>query len=436
MPQKKDIWNRIRSDLEVDLSQSDFNRWFLNTDLVEFAAGRAVIKVPNKFVGAWLKDKHLHRIQEAFSATTGLSPEIRFVAAQDTASHGRAEKPAPTGRLNKNRELNASGTFEAFLTGSSNRFAYSCSVEVSTNPASFYNPLYIYGNQGVGKTHLLHAIANASFRERPRAKAMYMSEPQQFFRLLPQLSRQVGSAAENAKVAPAFVLVDAFDVSGHSAGMQQKAASTIDILCNSGTQIVLAARRSPPQMTALLPRLRSRLQWGVIAEIQPPEEPLKTAFLQARATQNGVKIPRDVLFFLAKSTDSMKNLAQIVVRLTAYCSLSGRREIELSTAKSLIHQQEPKTISVEEIQKVVAMHFDITVQELLSNNKKRMFSYPRQIAMYMARTMTDLSLEEIAAAFRKKDHSTVLYALNRIEKEKDLNKDIHSDIHGIQAIFM
>jgi len=432
MSKKKDIWNQIRKNLKSKLTKSQFETWFSQATLKKFEPDLAIIEVPNKFVANWLTDKHLIEIKKSFRKITKHSPSIHF--SYDHPSGPRRGAKAEGGLTSDfflTHRLNPTMTFDRFVPGECNQFACSSARKVAEASDGQYNPLYIYCGSGLGKTHLLNAIGNHRLRKEPESRIRYLSAD--------TFTSDFTYAIKNDKLhefreeycSLDLLLFDDTHLLAHREKTQEEFLSIFNSLYGANKQLVLTADRPPNLLKNMNPLLKSRLGWGILAEVADPDQNTKIRILKKRAEEDKIPIPDDVIFFLANSNSDLKSLIQNIVRLESYASLNNS-PISISMVTSLVRNKRKSEISVEDIKSTTAAYFNILVGDMTSKKKKRMYSYPRQLGMYLARKHTALSLKQIGDAFGHKDHSTVVYAIRRIEKYKDKEKSILDDLTKIE----
>ena len=437
MPKKKELWAQIISHLESQISRSEFETWFSHTALKQLNPDLAEIEVTNKFVATWLNNNYITQIKRAFKSNLNLSPEIQFTYTQPSNRQDKniSEHKSPQiSTIKLHHQLNPLWTFGSFITSKTNRFASTSALDVANNPARDYNPLFIFAKLSFGKTHLLNAIGNHFLSNNPTAKVRYV--------FANQFSSNFSLASRNRKITEFrkyyknldLLLLDDIHMLAGREKSQQELITILNLLCESRKQVVVAGNSPPSQIYTLLAHLRSRLEGGLLAEIHSPDQQIKIKIIQKKAKEKKLQLPDDVAFFLANTTSDLKTVMQYMVSLETYTSLY-QREIDISTVKSIIKKRLFLKISLNEIQKHTAEYFSISLSDLISNRKKRKFSYPRQVAMYLCRNLTDFSFKEIGKAFGNKDHSTVIYALKRVEKEKEIKKEVFNDINKLQRFF-
>jgi chromosomal replication initiator protein len=415
------------------ISQPDVKIWFSGTRLRRLDPELAVIEVPNKFVADWLGERYLPQIQDSFKKHFHVQPQIRFTFSQAENHDLDPFVPRDESRIPAHERPDRLLTFADFVRGRNNEFAYFSARAAAEKPADLYNPLYFYANLSVGKTHLLHAIGNHILYSQPEAKVSYLTAN--------QFSSRVAKARRNQRVAQFrkdyneldVFLLDDIHVFTSRPSAQDELVSLFNHFYQSGKQMVLAAKQHPNQIENLSGQLRSRLQWGLLTEIKAPDQETKMALLKEKAKNHNLRIPDDVLFFVANSSNDIKTLNNYLVSLQTYISLY-QREVDMSIVKSIIHDRNHLNLTVNNIQKLTAGHFNIPLSALVSAKKTRRFSYPRQVAMYLCRELLSLSYKEIGRQFCNKDHSTVIYSVKRIAKEKTLNRKVLDDIHKLHKL--
>lgn len=437
MPQKKDVWNHITRNLKSKLTTSEYNTWFAHTSLEKLDNNVAIISVPNKFVATWLHDKYLTEMKKIFKKTLKESPHIHFTFKnQPTTQELPKSHQIPPSDLYRNlrNSLNRSMTFNRFTTGDSNRLACSSAFEVANRPASHYNPLYLFCNLSLGKTHLLHAIGNHVLNKDPLCRTGYLSP--EILRSDFTYSRKHNKFFEFKEKYHNLdlILFDDIHLLANRQRMQEEFLSIFNSLYGEKKQIVIAGDRPPNRLKNINSQLRSRLGWGLLVQIQEPDQKTKIDIINKKVKEDDIDMPDDIVSFLAKSNSDMKTLMKNIIRLETYISLNNG-DINITIVKSLIQDKNNKShMEIDDIQSLTAGYFNITVSELISNKKKRVYSYPRHVAMYLSRKYTNLSFQEIGYSFGQKDHSTVIYALRRIEKLRKQGKETKDVLTKIERL--
>jgi chromosomal replication initiator protein len=433
MTKKKEIWNRVKKSLRTSLSDADFMTWFPQANLVKIDPEQAVIEVPNKFIATWLRDKYSAKIQSSFRESVNLIPAIHFTYPTSQKSNKSRYVSSQNG-LSMSNMLIEFLTFSHFIVSNCNRFAYYSASEVADNPGVHYNPLYLFGNPGVGKTHLLHAVGNKIVHYNPLARIKYLSADK--FCSDFDNSREYGKIDRfRAKFNILdCLLLDDVQILGEHIKPQEELVMLLDAYHKSKTQIVMASTLSPSQIRNIKPTLKSRMEGGLLAEIELPDEHTKREFTTRKLKEEGLSIPEDVLFFISNSTNDLNMLDQHISNIFDHSSLLKKGEVDLSLVKSIVKKEQKDSVDIHEIQRTTARYFNISLSNLISNEKRRDFSYPRQIAMYLSRKLIDLSYKDIGKDFGNKDHSTIIYAIKRIEEQKIKNKKVLNHLEDLTSL--
>jgi len=411
----------VISFLENRISKSEIRTWFAGTSLINLDSKSATIEVSNKFVANWLRENYAEDIQLGFNSYLNAQPEIQFVYPPVAPGNRR---PVSTPHSVVTREslsgLNKSLTFDNFVKGTTNHFALQAALGVVNGTGAHYNPLYIYGESSAGKTHLLNAIGNGLRSNQLSETVQYLTADRFTTRISYALKRQtLDQFRSELKHVSLFLFDDVHQLSGRMR-TQTELTALFNRFYEAGTQIVFAGKLPPNRIPKLSDAIRSRLSWGVITEIAMPKPDTKLEIIQKKMDEEGISIPDDAAFYLASITTDMKSLMQSLTRLETYSSIH-QKPINIALVKRVINEEKALSsqISVRKIQEITARFFDISLADLLSNSRKRRYSHPRQLAMYLCRQLTDLSFKEIGKAFHNKDHSTVIYAVKHITEGMD-----------------
>ena len=437
---KNYMWDQIKSDFKSGIPKPEFDTWLSQASLKEIGQDHAIIEVPNKFVARWVQDNYLDQIQKVFRKNLKTLPKIRFTftTASDKPSNKKdlPKKKAPmSSGTSVFQGLKPLSTFSSFVTADSNRLAYSSALEVAEGPSNNYNPLYIFSELSLGKTHLLNAIGNLVIKNDPFVNVMYLSTDRFVRDFLSQDNATPADHFWERGGSPDFLLIDDLHLICEYKRPQEEFLALCSAFLKSDKQLAIAATYPPSKIPNLLPQLRSRLEWGLITEIRAPSQKTKMKIIKKSAKQKELVLSDNVVFFLASATDNLKTLIKYLVELKAYAS-PYKRPVDISVVDSLIKKKyDPVSdIDLRHIQRVTAKYFNIALSDLLSNKKEKSYSYPRQVAVYLSKKLTSYSLKEIGNAFGNKHHSTVIYAVKRVEKAKSQNKVILNDINIIQIL--
>jgi chromosomal replication initiator protein len=419
MPEKEALWNHITERLGSKLRRSEHSLWFTRARIRSLDQEEVVIEVPNRFFQFWLEEKYLDHLREALDETLHFTPDIRFIYPRSPAGENAASSGVPDSTTRPMPAfLERSLTFETFVVGKYNKFGYLASLEAAGGRSPAYNPLFLFGKASNGKSHLLHAIAHHRLEGNPLSKTKYMSVEALSAEFFHSLREKALDDFRRLYGELDLFLIDDVHLLGGKHRLQEELVGLFDTLHERGKWIAMAGKRPPSLIAGLIDPLKSRFQWGILTEIEVPDQETKLKVIQKEASRQGVDIPDDVVLFLANGTDNMKVLHQSIIRICGYSSLSGQR-IDIFTAKAILKGRRSQRPDAEEIQKVTARYFDLSVQDLISGEKSRKICYPRQIAMYLCRELTGLSYKGIGELFGSKNHSTVIYGTRRIQSEKD-----------------
>lgn len=404
-----------------------------------------ILEVPSEFHRNEIKTRYITMIREIISALTDDALNIELKVAENNRQETdtlekivSTEESSPVEQPKTNSfitRLNAKYTFDSFVCGSSNEFAHAASLAVAENPAEKYNPLFIYGGTGLGKTHLMVAIGNQILHENPDAKICYYTS-ETFMNEMVNCIRHRKMEDFRLKLRKAdILLIDDIQFMANKEATQEEFFHTFNALYESHRQIVVTSDKFPKEIPGLEERLRSRFEWGLIADIQPPNTETKIAILKKKAELNGIELPDDVALLIGSSSASnIRELEGMLVRIGAFASLTKNR-INLTMAREILKDiivEKSKEITIELIQKTVADHFKLKTADLKSEKRLKTFVIPRQLAIYLCRELTKASFPEIGEKFGGKDHSTVIYSVNKINKTLEQDSDIFAAYEQIK----
>jgi len=448
----ENIWLEAQANLKQVLTEQTYNTWIDPLKFLGATNDTIVLEVPSSFFQKWITDKYLAMIKEAVMAVNAKSYHFEFHVAEakpEAAPEAKPEKEAKSREKEKEKDkekdkdkkaefvpnLNPKYTFESFVCGPSNQFAYAASQAVANKPATNYNPLFIYGGVGLGKTHLVNAIGNQILANNPRAKICYYSSEKFMNEMINSLRYKKMDEFRNKFRKMDLLLIDDIQFMAGKEATQEEFFHTFNALYESHKQIVVTSDKFPKDIPGLEERLRSRFEWGLIADIQPPGVETKVAILKKKSDMHAVNLPDDVALFLAEgATSNIRELEGMLIRLEAFASLTGQ-EITLSMAREVMKDiivEKTRDITVEMIQKTVADHFRIKVSELKSDKRIKTLVVPRQIAIFICRELTKASYPEIGEKFGGKDHSTIIHSVKKIEKQMAADADFKGTVEDIK----
>jgi chromosomal replication initiator protein len=432
------LWHETLAHLEQNLNPQHFSTWIKPLRFVSVEKDVILLEVPNRFVRDWVRDHYMQLIQETVSGIGAVAYKIKLeigcgskekeTVVQDIENTPQIPSSLEPARENQKRESNGTGNlnnkyvFDEFVAGSSNQFAYAAAMAVANNPATTYNPLFIYGGVGLGKTHLVNAIGNAIIKKNPGMRVCYYTSEKFMNELINSLRYAKMDEFRNKFRSMDVLLIDDVQFIAGKERTQEEFFHTFNALYESHKQIVVTSDKFPKEIPGLEERLRSRFEWGLIADIQPPDVETKQAILKMKAEQNGIELPEDVTLFLATSVSSnVRELEGFLIRIGAYASLTST-PVSLAMAREILKDilvEKNREITVEENQKNVASNFGIKVADIKSPKRLKTLVLPRQIAMYLTRQLTTSTYPEICERFGGKDHSTIIHAIKKIEKQMD-----------------
>ena len=426
------VWNRCVRDLQAELPEQQFNTWIRPLQAVE-DGGVLKLLAPNRFVVEWLNQHYMSRIEELVeSVETGTEVVVEVGSRQATIrpTISQVIQPTKAAAAPIVSRLNPDFIFDNFVEGKSNQLARAAAIQVSVNPGQSYNPLFIYGGVGLGKTHLMQAIGNATLKSNPAARVSYVHSERFVGDMVKGLQHNTISEFKKTYRTLDALLIDDIQFFAGKERSQEEFFHTFNALLEGQRQIVLTCDRYPKEVNGLEERLKSRFGWGLTVSIEPPELETSVAILKAKAVTEGAELPDEVAFFIAKRIRSnVRELEGALRRVIANSTFTGR-PISLVFAKEALRDLlavQDRLVSVENIQKTVADYFKIRVAELLSKRRSRSVARPRQIAMALAKELTNHSLPEIGDAFGGRDHTTVLHACRRIASLREIEKRVDED---------
>jgi len=438
------IWQKTLDKLELSLNPQHFATWIKPIVFVQPEADVIELQVPNRFFLDWIRENYYRLIKETISDIGKTEYNINFKIAAQSAEEKKqvvSEKKvkeeiiAPPVNRNKLININPKYNFSEFVTGSSNQFAYAAAMAVANNPATTYNPLFIYGGVGLGKTHLINAIGNEIQKNNSQMAICYYTSEKFMNELINSLRYNKMDEFRNKFRTMDVLLIDDIQFIAGKERTQEEFFHTFNSLYESHKQIVVTSDKFPKEIPGLEERLRSRFEWGLIADIQAPDVETKQAILKMKAEQNGIDLPEDVALFLANSVSSnVRELEGYLIRIGAYASLTST-PISLDMAKDILKDilvEKNKKISTEQIQKMVATYFNIKTSDLKSAKRHKALVMARQIAMYLTRQLTSHSYPDIGDQFGGKDHSTIIHAIRKIERLLEEDMQLRSTINNLK----
>ncbi len=437
-----EIWSDVLEVLKEDVNKVSFNTWYEPLKIIAYQNNTVYLEATNEFFRYMLKQRHHALLKNAFEYILKKEIELIFTIPGESMSQNKKNSKASLDEessedlILSNRKLNAKYKFDNFIIGNSNRFAHAASLAVAEAPAITYNPLFLYGGVGLGKTHLMHAIGHYILDCNPDAKVLYVTSEKFTNDLINSIKNGTNDAFRNKYREIDVLLVDDIQFIAGKESTQEEFFHTFNTLHESNKQIIISSDNPPSEIPTLEDRLRSRFEWGLIADIQPPDFETRIAILRKKAETENYQVPDDVINYIAQNIQSnIRKLEGALIRIFAYSSLYNKEvDVELAqeALKNLISSN--KKVSIKDVQEAVSNFYNISVNELKSKTKSKNIAYPRQIAMYISRKLTETSLPQIGEAFGGRDHSTVLHAFHKINNEIENSSELKKSIDDIIAM--
>jgi chromosomal replication initiator protein len=449
------LWETVKCDFKSLFPEDVFQMWFEPVVCLETSADAITLGVPNDFAAIWIHDNYLDLITQRLRLTAGRTVSVNLQktdsAPRGMGSHrsSEASTPATRSRAAASRRapradergpapgtLNIRNTFETFVVGANNQMAHAAALAVAQAPAQAYNPLFIYGDTGLGKTHLMHAIGHAILRNNPDARVAYLST-EKFTNDFIQALQENGMVKFRQKYRNADVmLLDDVQFLAGKERIQEEFFHTFNDLFESGKQIVLSSDRRASEIQKLEARLVSRFEWGLPADIQAPDLETRIAILRTKAANLKCPLPEPIIMFIAQNiTKNIRKLEGAMIKVASYSALSNK-PLDLATTERLLHdmlvEQAQSILTIETIQKRVADHFQIRHSDMTSKRRPNNIAIPRQAAMYLARTLTKHSLQEIGDAFGGRDHGTVIHACKAVDNMMEQDASMRGSIEFLK----
>jgi chromosomal replication initiator protein len=436
------LWQQCLVRLENELPEQQFNTWIRPLHAVENGEDLQLL-APNQFVLDWVRKHHFKTISQTLhdlgpGADTHLKLEIgsskKVLLPKSPVTSGQPGSVTKAAQAAHKSNLNPAFTFDSFVSGKSNQLARAASMQVGENPGGAYNPLFIYGGVGLGKTHLMHAVGNLIVANKPDARVVYLHSERFVADMVKALQHNAINEFKNYYRTADALLIDDIQFFAKKERSQEEFFHTFNALLEGQQQVILTCDRYPKEVDGLEDRLKSRFGWGLTAAIEPAELETRVAILMIKASQSGIELPSDVAFFIAQHIQSnIRELEGALRRVAASARFTGQPiniELAREALRDLLALQD-KLVTISNIQKVVAEYYKIRVADLLSPRRSRSITRPRQIAMALAKQLTTHSLPEIGDAFGGRDHTTVLHATRKVVELRDSDSRINEDFNNL-----
>ncbi len=440
------IWGAAQEQLRAMLSADIHNLWFAPIRVHGMVEGQLVLEVADDFCEVWLTENYLSIIEEVLAQVAGHPVEVKFKVCLSPAPAGGSAAPASTkGRVEEisrkpavihEQVCNPKSTFETFVVGANNNFSYGAALAVARDPGKVYNPLFLFGGVGLGKTHLLHAIGNYVAGARKGARIAYVSSERFTNEYIDGIQNNTLPKFRKRYRQMDVLLIDDIQFLAGKEGIQEEFFHTFNALHEAHKQIVLTCDRPASEVANLENRLVSRFEWGLTTDLQPPDVEMRLAILKKKAAGMNVQLPDEIVEFLAnRIRTNIRRLEGALNRVASFASLTGRKltlDAVENLLRDILHEEGRSAISIEHIQKKVAERFDIRLADMTSRRRPENIAFPRQIAMYLSRNMTEASLNVIGEAFGGRDHGTVLHACRIVKGRMEVDAEVRQTVNNLE----
>jgi chromosomal replication initiator protein len=450
-PSAEKIWTAAQEHLRSMLSPDTYNLWFAPLRACGQEANTIVLEVANDFCEVWLKDNYMGLLQDVLALASGHQLQIKFKVGSTGSATPVPAQSAPeqtknsetsSERISTNHELNFNpkNTFETFVVGNNNNFAYAAALAVAQSPGKSYNPLFLYGGVGLGKTHLLHAIGQHVAGHKKGARVAYVSSEKFTNEYIDGIQNNQLAKFRKKYRQTEVLLIDDIQFLAGKERIQEEFFHTFNALHEAHKQIVLTCDRPASEIQNLEHRLVSRFEWGLVTDLQPPDVEMRLAILNKKAQLMGVQLPDEIINFLAnRIRTNIRRLEGALIRVASYAALTGKKltlEVVEGLLREILHEEGRYSISIETIQKKVAEHFDIRLADMTSKRRPENIAFPRQVAMFLSRQMTESSLSTIGEAFGGRDHGTVLHACRLVKDRMEIDAHVRQVVNYLEKQLM
>ena len=440
----KELWEKTLNIIKGELTEVSFNTWIKSCEPISISSNTIKISVPNSFTQDILEKRYKDLVINSIEVACSKTYNLEFLIASEIQDAEELEEKTKQPKKDNmtvvvndemSSTLNPKYTFNSFVIGNSNRFAHAASLAVAESPAKAYNPLFIYGGVGLGKTHLMHAIGHYILQNNPNAKVVYVSSEKFTNELINAIKDDKNEEFRTKYRSVDVLLIDDIQFIAGKERTQEEFFHTFNTLHEANKQIILSSDRPPKEIPTLEDRLRSRFEWGLIADIQAPDFETRMAILKKKADVEKLNVPNEVMVYIAtKIKSNIRELEGALIRIVAYSSLTNREitvDLASEALKDIISNKQNKSITIDLIQDVIATYFNLRVEDLKSQRRTRNVAYPRQIAMYLSRKLTDMSLPKIGEEFGGRDHTTVIHAYEKISESLNRDESLEHTLNDI-----
>ncbi|CAM4198776.1 chromosomal replication initiator protein DnaA [Saccharibacillus endophyticus] len=436
------LWQQILSIIQTKLSKPSFDTWFKATQVIHLTNGALTVSAPTTFAVEWLESRYTKLVAQVAFDVLGRSVTVKFVIEEPGHEEESLQKqstppPAPVQinvEANANM-LNPKYTFDTFVIGSGNRFAHAASLAVAEAPAKAYNPLFLYGGVGLGKTHLMHAIGHYILQHNPSSRVVYISSEKFTNEFINSIRDNRGESFRNKYRNIDILLIDDIQFIAGKESTQEEFFHTFNALHEESKQIIISSDRPPKEIPTLEERLRSRFEWGLITDIQPPDLETRIAILRKKARAEKLDVPNEAMMYIANQIDTnIRELEGALIRVVAYSSLTNQdvtAHLAAEALKDIIPSSRPRIITIQDIQQRVGEYYNLKMEDFKARKRTKAIAFPRQVAMYLSRELTDYSLPKIGEAFGGRDHTTVIHAHEKITHSLKVDQELSKVVHSL-----
>jgi chromosomal replication initiator protein len=435
-----EVWQQVLSVIQTKLSKPSFDTWFKATKASFLGDTVVVVTAPTTFAVEWLETRYTKLVSSTLSDYIGRSVDVKFSIEEVRQAEPEPFPQFPTTRQPVLEEpmmhmLNPKYTFDTFVIGAANRFAHAASLAVAELPAKSYNPFFMYGGVGLGKTHLMHAIGHYILENNPHMKVLYLSSEKFTNEFINAIRDNRGENFRNKYRNIDVLLIDDIQFLAGKEGTQEEFFHTFNALHEEHKQIVISSDRPPKEIPTLEERLRSRFEWGLITDIQPPDLETRIAILRKKAKAENLDIPNEAMMYIANMIDTnIRELEGALIRIVAYSSLTNQditAHLAAEALKDILPSGRNRLITMQDIQQRVGEYYGLKLEDFKARKRTKAIAYPRQIAMYLSRELTDYSLPKIGEAFGGRDHTTVIHAHEKISQQLKVDQDLYKIINSL-----
>jgi chromosomal replication initiator protein len=436
-----DMWQQVLSIIQTKLSKPSFDTWFKATKASVHGDSLVVVTAPTTFAAEWLESRYTKLVRTTLQEYLGRQFDVKFVIEENKPPEPAVQQQPIIQAVQAASEetfahmLNPKYTFDTFVIGANNRFAHAASLAVAEAPAKAYNPLFLYGGVGLGKTHLMHAIGHYILDHNPNTRVLYLSSEKFTNEFINAIRDNRGESFRTKYRNIDVLLIDDIQFLAGKEQTQEEFFHTFNALHEERKQIVISSDRPPKEIPTLEERLRSRFEWGLITDIQPPDLETRIAILRKKARAENLDIPNEAMVYIANQIDTnIRELEGALIRVVAYSSLINEdisSHLAAEALKDIIPSSRPKMITMQDIQQKVGEMYGLKIEEFKARKRTKAVAFPRQIAMYLSREMTDYSLPKIGEAFGGRDHTTVIHAHEKISQQLKIDGELYKIIQTL-----